>query len=57
LLLSIKTDEADSKNDGEATMLSNTDRFEDVYLMILWHVDPLLGNDQEISKYTAAVTE
>jgi hypothetical protein len=24
---------------------------------ILWHVDPLLGNDCEVSKYTAAVTE
>jgi hypothetical protein len=23
---------------------------------ILWHVDPLLGNDYEISKYTTAVT-
>jgi hypothetical protein len=22
------------------------------YLYILWHVDPLLGNDSEISKYT-----
>jgi hypothetical protein len=26
------------------------------YLSTLWHVDPLLGNDREISKYTTAVT-
>jgi hypothetical protein len=25
--------------------------------MILWHIDPLLGNNHEISKYTTAVTE
>jgi hypothetical protein len=25
-------------------------------LYILWHVDPLLGNDREVSKYTTAVT-
>jgi hypothetical protein len=24
---------------------------------ILWHADPLLGNDREISKYTRAVAE
>jgi hypothetical protein len=24
---------------------------------IFWHVDPLLGNDREISKNTTAVTE
>lgn len=24
---------------------------------ILWHVDPLLGNDRKVSKYTTAVTE
>jgi hypothetical protein len=24
---------------------------------ILWHVDPLLGNYREISKYATAVTE
>jgi hypothetical protein len=23
----------------------------------MWHVDPLLGNDREINKYTTAVTE
>jgi hypothetical protein len=25
--------------------------------MILWHVDPMLGNDSKISKYTTAVTK
>jgi hypothetical protein len=25
-------------------------------LNILWHLDPLLGNDREISNYTTAVT-
>jgi hypothetical protein len=24
---------------------------------ILWHIDPLLGNGHEISKYTTTVTE
>jgi hypothetical protein len=24
--------------------------------IIMWHVDPLLGNDSEISNYTTAVT-
>lgn len=28
-----------------------------IYIYILCHVDPLLGNDREISKYTTAVTE
>jgi hypothetical protein len=23
--------------------------------MVLWHVDPLLGNDREISNYTTAI--
>jgi hypothetical protein len=27
-----------------------------IQIRSLWHVDPLLGNDREISKYTAAVT-
>jgi hypothetical protein len=26
-------------------------------ILILWHVDPLLGNVREISKYTAAVAK
>jgi hypothetical protein len=26
-----------------------------LYATILWHVDPLLGNEPEISKYTTAV--
>jgi hypothetical protein len=26
------------------------------FLYILWHVDPLLGNDGEIKDYTTAVT-
>jgi hypothetical protein len=26
-------------------------------MIILWHVDPLLGNDWETSKYTTAVIE
>jgi hypothetical protein len=25
------------------------------YLIILWHVDPLLGNDREMNSYTTAV--
>jgi hypothetical protein len=25
--------------------------------VILWHVDPFLDNDREISKYTTAITE
>jgi hypothetical protein len=25
--------------------------------IVLWHLDPLLDNDREISKYTTAVTE
>jgi hypothetical protein len=24
-------------------------------MFILWHVDPLIGNDREVSKYTTAV--
>jgi hypothetical protein len=24
---------------------------------ILWHIDPLLGNDREISNYTTAISE
>jgi hypothetical protein len=27
-----------------------------IYVLILWHVDPLLGNGREISDYTTAVT-
>jgi hypothetical protein len=26
-------------------------------IYVLWHADPLLGNDHEISKYTTAVNE
>jgi hypothetical protein len=26
-------------------------------VMIVWHVDPLLGNDSEISKYVTAVAK
>jgi hypothetical protein len=26
-------------------------------VIILWHVDPLLGNDHEISNYTAAIAK
>jgi hypothetical protein len=25
-------------------------------LLIVWHVDPMLGNDREISSYTTTVT-
>jgi hypothetical protein len=28
-----------------------------IYMYILHHVDPLLGNDREVSKYTRAVAE
>jgi hypothetical protein len=28
-----------------------------IFLTILWHVDPLLGNDLEISNYTTAVAK
>jgi hypothetical protein len=28
-----------------------------IFISVLWHVDPLLGNDREISSYTRAVTE
>jgi hypothetical protein len=31
--------------------------FNDALSIILWHVDPLLGNDREISNYTTAVTK
>jgi hypothetical protein len=30
-------------------------RFKCSCLIIVWHVDPLLGNDREISSYTTAV--
>jgi hypothetical protein len=26
------------------------------FIIVLWHVDPSLGNDREISNYTMAVT-
>jgi hypothetical protein len=32
------------------------DFFTVAAVIILWHVDPLLGNDREISNYTTAVT-
>jgi hypothetical protein len=28
-----------------------------MYIYILWHVDPLLGNDREISSYRIAATD
>jgi hypothetical protein len=34
---------------------SDKEDTQDIY--ILWHVDPLLSNDGEISKYTAAITK
>jgi hypothetical protein len=30
---------------------------ETVEIEILWHVDPLLGTDREISKYTTTVAK
>jgi hypothetical protein len=29
--------------------------FANLHAIILWHVDPLLGNDRKISKYTTAM--
>jgi hypothetical protein len=29
--------------------------FKTLSLLVLWHVDPLLGNNREISSYTTAV--
>jgi hypothetical protein len=31
-------------------------KFIYIYIYILWHVDPLLGNDREIKNYVTAVT-
>jgi hypothetical protein len=28
-----------------------------LFILILWHVDPLLGNDHEIGNYTTAVAK
>jgi hypothetical protein len=36
---------------------SQKERYLDIGgMIILWHVDPLLGNDYEISSYTMAIT-
>jgi hypothetical protein len=40
--------------------LKGKENFEDIGLngrIILWHVDPLLSNDREMSNYTIAVTK
>jgi hypothetical protein len=33
------------------------ERIEILFSNILWHVDPLLGNDREISKYKTAAAK
>jgi hypothetical protein len=41
----------------EATSTSDYIGSDSRVINVLWHVDPLLGNDREISKYTTAVSE